>query len=1226
MADIQFDITLDLVEKYVPAENVTVVQEDYQSVKFVYTILNREQPVDLSGATDIVVSFVKPDGHIVLQNDGTLVNGKVELVANPQTFTYVGKTYFQVQYKIDSSIYNTRQAFLWVERGNTSCQTLSSTDFAPMLDQAIQAGQMLSGIDLQALIDSKVTAENAQADVDALELRVGALEVTIVGLDSRVDTLEASQAAQDTKIITMETGLASVGSNLSGLTARVTTNESSISGLQTSQATQDTKIASLETGQADLSSRVTSVEGNITTVVSEVDALQLTAVDHETRIDGLEASMPNLDPINTAISALQTKDVEQDGRIGANEIAISAVQTKNTQQDTAIAGNATEIANLQAEQTTQNNRLTAAENKNAAQDSAIGDIQAKNTQQDAAISALQSSQATQDTDIAAIKLKNTQQDTAISANASSIVTVDTKVGANKAAQDTVNSGVAGSLSNHTTRIDALEADAIVDDARITNLEGDNTSNKSRISTVEGAIGVLNSDINDLQGNDAVQDSRLNAIETKNTNQDTAISGNTAAIATNKADADSKITGLTTRLGTAETDIAGLKTKDTQQDTRMSAIENKNDAQDTRMTTIEGVNTTQNTRLTNIETKNAEQDNRLTAVEGVNTTQDTRLTNVEGVNNTQNKKISFLENQSNGSIDSKSINKGMVTFNYDDGYPVHYSRVYKLIHEPKKVPMVAALDIWRVLRNTTGKVTYSQVMEMYNSGLVEVASHSMTHPAMDDAQDISLERMEWEVVESLKLLQKMGIEVNTFVTPVSTYSTDPAKVKLLKDNYSSAYTIFKNAITGSAASINMSSDVDVYGMWRARLDCGLVKAKQLVDYAETNNTWITFYGHNIGVGGDMTEEDLTALVDYALSKNVDIVTTNEAVSRISSVNTRKHRPELLPKNVRTLEGKGNDNLLKNAKLDAKPGEVIPNGWSFTNTSYTGTYSTSITRGSLENEFNVTFDGNNTGSDESGIFYQNYSVSNITEPLIINLSSKAKLTGSNMRYKIKIAPKYANGTQKYATEKEFEITGEYKKFDVSAVIAVDPLITTIGIALYPLNKAANNAGTISIKQPKLEIGFASSEWMEGSVKADKDYARVGINNSAAIPVPETTFVPMKFDVASENINSCYSTSTGLFTASYTGLYSIDTGLAYEGFSNIGARLLIALSVNGTRIQHSTSDSGGPDTGINLSSTLRLNAGDTVLLECWWRRQTGDTSTADPKKIKINPYTWATFAQIN
>ncbi|RAT01391.1 hypothetical protein A6E27_22935 [Bacillus cereus] len=610
MADIQFDINLDLVEKYVPAENVTVVQEDFQSVKFLFTITNREKLADLTGATDIVVSFVKPDGHLVLQNDATLVNGKVELVANPQAFTYVGKTYFQVQYKIGSSIYNTRQAFLWVEKGQTSCQTVSSTDFAPMLDQAIQAGQMLAGIDLQALIDSKVTAENAQKDVDALELRVGALEVTIVGLDSRVDALEVGQATQDVAIV----------------------------NLQNNQAQQGTKITTLESGQADLTSRVTSVEGNITTVTGKVDTLQGIVADHETRIDGLEASIPNLDPINTAITTLQAKDVEQDGRIGANETAVTGLQTKNTQQDTAIAGNADEIGKLQAEQTTQNNRLNAIENKNASQDSAIGDIQTKDVQQDVAISALQGSQATQDTDIAAIKTKNTQQDTAISANSTSIAAIDTKVGANKAAQDAVNAGVTGSLSNHSTRIEALEADATVDDARITNLEGDNTSNKNRISNVEGAIGVLNSDINDLQGNDAVQDSRLNAIETKNTTQDGLIADNSAAIAANKVDADSKITGLTTRVGTAETDIAGLKTKDTQQDTRMTAIENKDSQQDGRLDAIEGVNTAQNNRLTNIESKNTEQDGKLTAIEGVNTTQDTRMTAIENKNASQDTEI------------------------------------------------------------------------------------------------------------------------------------------------------------------------------------------------------------------------------------------------------------------------------------------------------------------------------------------------------------------------------------------------------------------------------------------------------------------------------------------------------------------------------------------------------------------------------------------------------------
>lgn len=590
-----------------------------------------------------------------------------------------------------------------------------------------------------------------------------------------------------------------------------------------------------------------------------------------------------------------------------------------------------------------------------------------------------------------------------------------------------------------------------------------------------------------------------------------------------------------------------------------------------------------------------------------------------------KEIGALSNQNTGNIDSRKLSKGMVTFHYDDGYPVHYSKVYKSIHLVKNVPLVIALDIWRVLKNTSGKVTYSQVREMYDSGLAEIASHSMTHIQMDDSQTVSQERMEWEVVESLKLLQRMGFDISTWVTPVSTYSTDLQKVQLLKDNYSAAYTVFKNGVVGTPASLNMTSNVNIYGMWRARLDCGLTKAKQFIDYAEANNTWITFYAHDVSATGDMTEEDLTLLVDYALSKNVDIVTTKEAVSRFSTVMLRKQRPELLPQSVRALEGQGNENLLKNACFKVQFGKNIPNGWSFTSVNYTGTWGTNVTQGFRENEFNVTFNGNNTGIDESGILVQDYSISNLTEPLVINLSSKAKLTGNNMRYKMKIAPKYADGTQKYTVEKEFEVIGEYKKFDISAVIPVDPLINRVTVALYPINKAIGNQATISIKQPKLEVGFTSSEWLDGKNTVEKDYARTTLTNSSLIPVPEATFTLLQFNSAPENVNSCYNTSTGLFTASYTGLYNISAGLAYEDFTNVGARLLLTLNVNGNRILHNTNDSSGPDTGLSLSTHIKLNAGDTVSLECWWRRKTGDATTGDPKKIKINPYTWATFCQL-
>lgn len=186
MAETQFNVKLDLIEQYTPAEDITIPQENDLSVKFTYSIFNREIAEDLTGATDIVVSFVKPDGNIVLQSNGSLeLPNKVNIVANAQAFTYVGKVYMQVQYKKGVTTFNTRQAFFWVERSNTSCQTVASSSFAPYLDNAVAAGEKFEGLDVQALVDSKQTAENAQTDVNLVKPRVETLENDVVGLNVR---------------------------------------------------------------------------------------------------------------------------------------------------------------------------------------------------------------------------------------------------------------------------------------------------------------------------------------------------------------------------------------------------------------------------------------------------------------------------------------------------------------------------------------------------------------------------------------------------------------------------------------------------------------------------------------------------------------------------------------------------------------------------------------------------------------------------------------------------------------------------------------------------------------------------------------------------------------------------------------------------------------------------------------------------------------------------------
>lgn len=570
MAEIQFNVNMDLVDKYVPAEDITIPQEDNLSVKFAYSIFNREVAEDLTGATDIVVSFVKPDGHIVLQSNGTLgLPNKVNIVANAQAFTYVGKVYMQVQYKKGAQTFNTRQAFFWVEKSGTSCTTVASSDYAPYLDNIKETWTLLSAVDLQALIDSKQTAENAQADVDALTPRVTTLETNYTAIASRVTAVESINTAQNTRLANLENGQ--------------TTQDNRLTAIETKNATQDTRLTTLET-----------TAGDIPTMKTDITAIKGVNTTQDSRLSALE----------TAKTANDSKNATQDTNIGNNATAISGLLTSQTAQDT-------KIANLEAYQTSSNTRITATETKNTTQDSRLlaleqaqpdlapinnrlTAVETKNTAQDTRLTDLETAKATNDT-------KNTQQDsrlTSLENGASSLATIVTN---NKTAQDTVNTNTNSSLTSLTTRVTATETKNSQQDTRLDAVETKNTSQDTKIATLEGANSVIIADINALETLTGEHESRLDENDTKNASQDSLIASNASAISSLTTTVNNNQTGMNTRVTALETAKTANDTKNTAQDNRLTALENYDVTQDTRMTAIEGVNTTQNTRLTAVET-------------------------------------------------------------------------------------------------------------------------------------------------------------------------------------------------------------------------------------------------------------------------------------------------------------------------------------------------------------------------------------------------------------------------------------------------------------------------------------------------------------------------------------------------------------------------------------------------------------------------------------------------
>ncbi|PEL23412.1 hypothetical protein [Bacillus toyonensis] len=640
MAEIPFNVNMDLVDKYTPAEDITIPQEDNLSVKFTYSIFNREVAEDLTGATDIVVSYVKPDGHIVLQSNGTLVlPNKVIIVANAQAFTYVGKVYMQIQYKKGTTTFNTRQAFFWVEKSGTSCTTVASSDYAPYLDNIKETWTLLSALDLQALIDSKQTAENAQADIDALAPRVTTLETNYTALASRVTDVETKNTQQDSRLTSLE--------------AQQGTFATNISNLQSSDTTQNTSLINLESGQTTQDNRLTSIESKNTSQDTKISALETSAADIPTMktditaIKGVNTTQDNrLSALEIAKAANDTKNATQDTNIGNNATAISGLQTSQTAQDT-------KITNLESYQTSSNTRITAVETKNTEQDSRLlaleqaqpdlapinsrlTAIETKNTAQDASITALETAKTANDT-------KNTQQDSRLTALESSASSLATTVASNKTAQDTVNTNTNNSLAALTTRVTATETKNTQQDTRLDTAESKNTSQDAKIATLEGANSVIIADIDALESSVGGHEVRLDDNDTKNSSQDSLIASNTSAISSLTTTVNNNQTGMNTRVTALETAKTANDTKNTQQDNRLTALENYDTTQDTRMTTIEGVNTAQNNRLTPLETDNTSNKSRLTTLETDNTSNKSRLTTTEtNITNLTNNKLNKSE--------------------------------------------------------------------------------------------------------------------------------------------------------------------------------------------------------------------------------------------------------------------------------------------------------------------------------------------------------------------------------------------------------------------------------------------------------------------------------------------------------------------------------------------------------------------------------------------------------
>lgn len=377
---------------------------------------------------------------------------------------------------------------------------------------------------------AKTGAYNAQVEQYKNEVKDLSSQVSGFASDNAEFREKIDQFTKDNA--EMKNTVAEDKARVDALAERVATAETEIDGLQATTAQHTTEIADLHAKDEDLQRQITSNDGDIA-------ALQAKDTEHDSRLNGIDTKLKSHDASiaqNTADIAKNTKNIQDNAANiakNAHELADHAEQLADhegrlTAQHKEITDNHAAIERLTSVTDGLRSDLTEDEAKIEANRDAIAHIQEKDVQQDGRLDKLEECCEQAKAHFTQLDTKTDNTNTALTAE------ID-RAKAAELANGKLIAKNAAELANHATQLADHEG-------RISALEGDNTTNKQEIADIKA----------------------------KNTQQDTAISGNTDAIA-----------HLTESLGgyvTAETLAGYVKNEtytagQTAQDTKITNLEN-----------------------------------------------------------------------------------------------------------------------------------------------------------------------------------------------------------------------------------------------------------------------------------------------------------------------------------------------------------------------------------------------------------------------------------------------------------------------------------------------------------------------------------------------------------------------------------------------------------------------------------------------------------------------------
>lgn len=243
-----------------------------------------------------------------------------------------------------------------------------------------------------------------------------------------------------------------------------------------------------------------------------------------------------------------------------------------------------------------------------------------------------------------------------------------------------------------------------------------------------------------------------------------------------------------------------------------------------------------------------------------------------------------------------------TFIYDDHYVGDFIAQEQFesrgwVFNSAMVP-TRLVNLFASIRNPFAE-TYRRLQSKGGS----VLAHTMNHVNMKLGA-LPMYQAEYEIIQSRMYCEKLGFEVNGYVSPYS--ETHAMYKKYITDNFDYAFNVYMGNLTEWIASgkkpYHTVSD-DIYALTRVSTAVAtntLAELKNAVDLAVQNNGFICFYDHSIGgaTGTEISEADNAILLDYIKAYEAQglcqVLPTDQAVYNYFGAGKKvKEKPYISP---------------------------------------------------------------------------------------------------------------------------------------------------------------------------------------------------------------------------------------------------------------------------------------------------------------------------------------------